>query len=341
MSKLYKSPINCRACGSVLNKSELNSLNGFVDGENYELGECPECYSLMASIDSQRPVFEIYEKIYRNIAEISGYKRYSVYSNLLNNSFFSKFFSIIYAEKIYYGATNLVGSICEDKGANLRILEIGCGLGYTTAALRQKGFDVTGYDISKEAAEAAEKKHGGLFLHGSIDELVSNYKGCFDVIILLEVIEHLEYPLDYLSNLKYLLRSNGSIIVTTPNRKSGSDWNTTEPPIHVSYFTYAGVAMMAELLNANPTFLISNNNKKKKYISLSRLPGGVMNADLLPSKKYFDNGFVGLKFYIKILIFNFYNRFLGFRGSKFFYRSGANAKLVSSDMDTIIARFDF
>jgi len=99
------------------------------------------------------------------------------------------------------------------------VLDIGCGNGELAEALRDKGCRVTGVDISEKAVEEAKK-----FLDDSFcfdiekenwpEELLSKK---FDLVIASEVVEHIFDPVIFMKKIKHLLKTDGKVIITTPN----------------------------------------------------------------------------------------------------------------------------
>ena len=90
-----------------------------------------------------------------------------------------------------------------------RILEIGCGDGWFSDRLRRMGHEVVGLDV-----------HGSADLVGDIMdwENLGLARGSFDVIVALEVIEHV----DCLTAMTALCRPDGIIFLSSPHPKW--DW---------------------------------------------------------------------------------------------------------------------
>jgi 2-polyprenyl-3-methyl-5-hydroxy-6-metoxy-1,4-benzoquinol methylase len=98
-----------------------------------------------------------------------------------------------------------------------RLIDIGCGNGAVTNVLRSGGFDVVGIDPSSEGVEQARRAHSGLRveLGSAYDNLLECF-GAFDVVVSLEVIEHLYSPHMFAENIERLLRPGGFAVVSTP-----------------------------------------------------------------------------------------------------------------------------
>lgn len=104
---------------------------------------------------------------------------------------------------------------------NLKILDIGCGGGLISEPMSRLGGDVTGIDASNKNIEVAKS-------HAKKSDLKINYlnispenldqKNKFDIILNLEVIEHVENLDLYLSSCLELLKKNGIMFTATINR---------------------------------------------------------------------------------------------------------------------------
>lgn len=103
-----------------------------------------------------------------------------------------------------------------------RILEIGCGYGrYTQLITQTLGYENTiGMDISEEQIEYAKKNYGlsNVFCADAVEYLETS-KEKFDIIILMDVLEHLEleYAVKLLRKINESLRQNGKLIIQVPN----------------------------------------------------------------------------------------------------------------------------
>ncbi len=103
--------------------------------------------------------------------------------------------------------------------APLRVLDVGCGTGIVAAAIAELGHEVTGIDVAEDGIAIARAAVPGVRF-----EVASAYdswagftpQGGWDVVLAVEVIEHLYSPQRFLRNARSSLKPGGWLFVTTP-----------------------------------------------------------------------------------------------------------------------------
>jgi 2-polyprenyl-6-hydroxyphenyl methylase/3-demethylubiquinone-9 3-methyltransferase len=105
----------------------------------------------------------------------------------------------------------------------LRLLDIGCGGGLLSEPMTRLGFQVTGVDASARnigtaSAHAAEQGLQIDYRASTAEALLEAGEPPFDVILNMEVIEHVADPAAYLQDCARLLKPGGLMIVATLNR---------------------------------------------------------------------------------------------------------------------------
>lgn len=107
--------------------------------------------------------------------------------------------------------------------SGLKILDIGCGGGLVCEPLSRLGAKVTGLDATFESIEAAKihRDQMGLeitYLHDTAEALAENQRETFDVVLALEIIEHVDDPAGFVKTCAKLVRPGGKLIMSTLNR---------------------------------------------------------------------------------------------------------------------------
>ena len=104
---------------------------------------------------------------------------------------------------------------------NLKILDVGCGGGIICEPLARLGAKVTGIDFAPNniiAAKIHSKKNKLKINYINKDIEKSKLDEKFDIILMFEVLEHLDNWKKTIKNIKKNLNKNGLIIISTINR---------------------------------------------------------------------------------------------------------------------------
>jgi len=123
-----------------------------------------------------------------------------------------------------------------------RVLDVGCGTGYGTAAMAETAAFALGFDISPEAVDYATLHHGekATFAIASAENFPAEI-GSFDLITAFEVIEHLTDWRRLLSEANRVLAEDGLFLVSTPNKTYYGEARQDKGPnpFHIHEFEYA------------------------------------------------------------------------------------------------------
>jgi SAM-dependent methyltransferase len=126
-----------------------------------------------------------------------------------------------------------------------RLLEVGCAYGFFLQEAKPF-FDVCGIELAADAAARA-RRAGLNVVTGIADEATLQRLGTFDVIVMLDVIEHLPDPHGMLRLLARHLAPGGLVVITTGDfgslvaRVAGRHWRLMTPPQHLWFFTGASL----------------------------------------------------------------------------------------------------
>lgn len=145
-------------------------------------------------------------------------------------------------------------------GRDRAVLELGCGSGVMTEALRDQGCRVTGVELDPRAAERAAEFAERVVIAdidqpGALAELAGER---FDVVLAGDVLEHLRDPGPVLVEAARLLTDEGYLVASIPNVAHGSvrlgllagRWDYADDGLldrtHLRFFTRAGVEELLE-----------------------------------------------------------------------------------------------
>ena len=145
--------------------------------------------------------------------------------------------------------------------APLRLLDFGCGAGGFLKFLRERGtlagrpLDLTGHDVGSYADLLRARDDFRIL---DLDALAREPDASYDVISLIEVIEHLPSPLEPLQLVARLLKPGGLLLLTTGNlespaaRRAGLAYRYCAPEIHVSLFNPRALAALYRRVGLEP-----------------------------------------------------------------------------------------
>ena len=114
-----------------------------------------------------------------------------------------------------------------------RLLDVGCGHGLLLDEARGRGYETVGLELSREAARHARSLGldvRELPLEAFSESSNGDSPGEFDAIVLADVLEHLDDPVDAIDRCARLLRPSGVLCVVTPDpssptaRLAGARW---------------------------------------------------------------------------------------------------------------------
>lgn len=100
---------------------------------------------------------------------------------------------------------------------SLKILDLGCGDGRLSGELVKKGHQVWGLDCSDEGLKIAESRKIKIIKADLEEDNWTIEKNSFDIVLLLDVLEHLYDQEKILKKVFNLLKPTGQLIVAYPN----------------------------------------------------------------------------------------------------------------------------
>ena len=126
-----------------------------------------------------------------------------------------------------------------------RLLDLGCAMGFLLEVAEQAGFQGWGLDLNPEAVRAAKQRFGDRVAEGELD--ASAFPGvAFDVVTLIDVLEHVPDPASLLAAVHRRLLPGGVLAAILPNAASltrrllGRRWPHYAPE-HLFFWTPAAL----------------------------------------------------------------------------------------------------
>ncbi len=230
----------CPCCGSTNSEewTKATDREYRTTNEEFTLYRCSECLSIFLHPVPVHRLSEIYPSNYYSFAD----QKKSFIADIktwLDKRFFR----------------SLTGKFTSQ---SLSALDIGGGVGWELNVMQSADTRVQNtmiVDLDPDAAEGAKKNGHGYFC-GRIEEYSTVQK--FDIILMLNLIEHVEFPLEVLSKARELLSDNGIIVIKTPNCDAWDarlfkykNWGGFHCPRHWTLFTKESFELCAKKAGLN------------------------------------------------------------------------------------------
>ncbi|MBU4351202.1 class I SAM-dependent methyltransferase [Candidatus Parcubacteria bacterium] len=105
------------------------------------------------------------------------------------------------------------------KKQKVSLLDIGCAQGLFVKKAAKAGIQAWGIDINPDLVKIARKTHNCQTVYcANLQNLDQCLSQKFDIITLVDVLEHLPGPRQYLEQIKKHLKENGLVFISLPNR---------------------------------------------------------------------------------------------------------------------------
>ena len=220
-------PDRCPACGGPRGR-----LPKPVQG--HEIFRCQRCglqWWDFSSVD----VTEIYDDAYFEGASDQGYDDYYALRSAVEKT-----------------TRHRLGRIDQVLGHRSgRLLDVGCGPGFSVRAAVDAGWTATGLEISEAASRYGRDVLEVDVRTGPVDAPI-DFGTPFDVVTLWDVIEHLATPGEAIDAVQSKLRPGGALVMTTGNvnstvaRLSGERWHLYTFPEHLYFHTPESLTHLLE-----------------------------------------------------------------------------------------------
>ncbi|MEO6095779.1 MAG: class I SAM-dependent methyltransferase [Fibrobacteria bacterium] len=170
-----------------------------------------------------------------------------------------------------------------------RLLDLGCGTGWTSVLFAQKGYDVVGQDLVPEAIEAGRKlkvQHG----LDNLDFVTADYESLafeneFDVAIFFDCLHHSIDEAKALNSAYRALKPGGICITSEPglgharrSKQVMEQFGTTERDMHPAKIIRAGKKSGFKCLGIHPHaydlyLTLYRKNHSSRLSKILALPG--------------------------------------------------------------------
>jgi SAM-dependent methyltransferase len=219
--------VDCNLCGSSDFRIRFEK-RGHLTGRVFQVVECVDC--ALVYVNPRLPdewIRALYNEAYFHG---DGFDPYVRYEEELRSP----------ADKDAWAA-RVMDRISTVKPPPADFLEIGPGVGHLLRMAKKRGYRAVGLELSGYAARLL-RDHGLEILEGTIEKIMIP-EATYDVIVAVELIEHLPDPRKLFFEVARILRPGGVFYYETGNidcgeaQRLGAEWDYIRPEGHLYYFS--------------------------------------------------------------------------------------------------------
>jgi SAM-dependent methyltransferase len=222
--------VGCRICGASAKPEFVLRKDGF------EVTKCPAC-GVGRTIAAPFAPEDVYTEDYFDGGVDGAYRDYEGSQNTLQHEF--------------HRQVQFLRSYLPEGG---RLLEVGCAYGFFLQQAKLH-FDVYGLEIAQSGVDFCHRNNLPNVRQGVVTEAFLSRFGPFDVVVLLDVIEHIDDVPETIRLLLSHLRDGGILLLTTGDwgslsaRLAGKRWRLLTPPLHLWFFTSRSLRLLFERMH--------------------------------------------------------------------------------------------
>ena len=208
----------------------LYTKNGF------DIYKCNCCGLGITYIPKDFDLLSIYNEDYFQGNQVDGYVDYIGSETVLRREFRRD--------------VDLLMSYIDNKNKKLNLLEIGSAYGFFLEEAKEY-FNVQGIEVAKEAVDFCRKR-GLNVMEGILTEDNCSQMSSFDIVVFLDVIEHIPNPDEFFGYLNRITHSGSKLLLTTGDfgslfsRFTRKNWRLMTPPQHVYFYSRKSLFKLLE-----------------------------------------------------------------------------------------------
>lgn len=184
-------------------------------------------------------------------------------SYYLNNSVFYSKERLEQSDHQKWRHNFIKSQICKFK-PNGKILDVGCGVGHLLSCFDDSNFEKYGIDPSDNAINTAKNNNNASYKVGFLDENSYDFK--FDIITLIDVVEHLKNPNYLLKIIFNYLNPDGIVVIGTGDshaqalKVAKSHWTYFGSWEHISFFNRKSISYLFNLNDLRVVHTVNYTN---------------------------------------------------------------------------------
>jgi len=150
--------------------------------------------------------------------------------------------------------TPMVKDWKEVKGADLKILDVGCNMGILVEGATNEGFDIEGIDINKHSIKAGKDEWPKIADNLTIKDFTQPQveEKLYDVVVLSDILSHVGSPMQLLHNALQVLKDDGLIYINVVNfgcKRAAEElhkWDGVGVGENITLYSQESFALVAE-----------------------------------------------------------------------------------------------
>ena len=182
-------------------------------------------------------------------------------------------------------AGNILSEISGYKPSG-ELLDVGCGIGILVDEANKKGYQASGLEINPAAVSLGKERYKISLFNLSVSQMCATARR-WDVVILNHVLEHIQEPVQFLSDCRKLLREDGILYIGVPCYTGwtaiaeGKEWYGYSVDQHIWQWTHKTIR---EVVNMAGLSIVNVHSKRNNHYHF----GGVRGKIKRPLYRFFE-----------------------------------------------------